>query len=376
MKQGGLPILKYFNCQEMKKILYAIFLLLSANVYAQVGMTVQLPPAGVVMKAQLWNAVLVSAHPNPVNVRIALRITDVATGQPLLTGLSRIISLPRGGKQLKSSDVMPVTYEYFSPAVDRNANGMLPAGNYLACYTLVVEEKGMQQPGEDCIRFTITPVSPPMLSSPANGELLDSKQPMFIWIPPAPISQFNDLNYELRLTEVRDGQSPEEAVQQNIPVYKAPRLRNSFLNYPSSGIALDTARNYAWTVTANNGNQYAAQTEVWTFRIKSLRDTLVMKGAYVQLKRENDPSMIAVQDILQFSYNNMANDAKLTYNIIAPAQQNKEVQTGGLELKPGENLLRVSPGKGLKVNERYHLQVVNSRNERWVLNFIYTGKKD
>ena len=361
----------------MRKYLWFILLLLSFRVTAQVSMTVQLPPAGVIMKAQLWNIVLVSASTRPVDVRIAIRVSDAQTNQPLFTGITRSISLKKGAKQLQLADVMPVQYEYLSATTDRSVNGLLSAGNFLACYTLIVEsggDKGGDQPGEDCIPFTIEPLSPPLLNSPADQSVLDTKLPQFTWLPPAPLNMFSDLNYEMILTEVHTGQSAQESVQQNIPVYRAPYLKNIFVNYPSGGLALDTGRNYAWTVIAKNGPQFAAQTEIWTFRIKGVSvNERAYEEAYVQLKRELDGAATTSTGTLQFAYNNEAGDAAVKYEIVALDEGNKVVQNGELTLKPGANLLQLKLGRNLNAKQHYLFRLLNKRQERWQIKFIHTS---
>ena len=358
----------------MKRTLWLICTLLSLRVGAQVSMTVQLPPAGVMLKAQLWNIVLVSASGRQERVKITLRLLDAQTRQPILTGITRTIILSKGAKQLQLADVMPVQYEYMSAAVDPAANGLLPAGAYIACYSLIVEgDKIGNQPGEDCVPFAIEPVSPPLLNTPANQSILDAKLPQFTWLPPAPVSLFNDLNYEMILVELHTGQSPQEAIQQNIPVYRAPRLRNIFASYPSGAAALDTTKQYAWTVIARNGALFAAQTEVWTFRIKAVNAaTHANNSAYIQLKKELDGAMISCSE-LQCGYNNMTSDTTASYEIIALDHGNKAVYTDIIAIKRGENHNDIPlKRKGMDDGKSYLFRLKNSRNELWQLKFIYT----
>jgi hypothetical protein len=338
-------------------------------------MTVQLPPVGVLQKAQLWNIVLVSAADLPKHVRITLRLMDAQTNQPVLTGITREITLSKGAKQLQVGDVMPVQYEYLSSTVDRSVNGMLSAGNYRACYSMyVLEDKTGNQPGEDCIPFAIEPVSPPLLNTPANQSILESRLPQFTWLPPAPLNLFNDLNYDMTMVEVRPGQSPAEAIQQNIPVYRAPRLRNMFVNYPAGAVALDTARQYAWTVVAKNGQMFAAQTEIWTFRIKGVRNHLHEgSSAYVQLRKELDGAVINCSS-LHYAYNNETSDSTVKYELIALEDDNRVAGTGTVGIKRGDNRLEMPLHKirSLKTGKSYLFRLRNSRNEYWQMKFIYT----
>ncbi|NML38398.1 hypothetical protein HHL17_14415 [Chitinophaga sp. G-6-1-13] len=363
----------------MKRSLFLLLALgLSLRVAAQVSMTIQLPPAGVMLKAQLWNIVLVSASNASVNMRITMRLTDPQTNQPLLTGITRNILLNKGARQLQLQDFMPVQYEYLSPAIDRSANGFLPSGNYMACYSMIVEgDKSGNQPGEDCIPFTIEPVSPPLLNTPANKSELETILPQFTWIPPAPLNLFSDLNYDLTLTEVYPGQSPEEAIQQNIAVYRAPALRNIFANYPSGGVQLDTGRQYAWSVTARNGRLFAAQTEVWTFRIKSLaKPGNTPAGAYVQLKRELDGAVVKAGRMLSVSYTNETADSTLHYEIIPLEAGQRAAAEGTLKAERGHNRFEVPlERKGLSNGRLYLFRLLNSRGEYWQLKFIY-NKED
>ncbi|QEH43317.1 hypothetical protein [Chitinophaga sp. XS-30] len=349
--------------------------MLSFRAGAQVSMTALVPPAGVIQKAQLWNILLVSAGDGPVKVRVALRLMDAKTNEPILTGITRVILLQKGAKQLQADDVMPVQYEYLSPAVDRSVNGLLFAGNYLACYTVVIDDdKTGAGQREDCIPFTIEPVSPPLLNQPAQGSVLESRLPQFTWLPPAPLNLFNDLNYELTVTEVRKNQSPEEAVQQNIPVFRATRLKEMFINYPSSAVALDTGKLYAWSVSARNGSLFAAQTEVWTFRVQSPSKLVKPQGsAYVQLRKELDGTVIHGHR-LQLGYTNETGDSSVRYEVVALEEQNRVVQDGVLHLKRGSNLLDVAleRKKGLSAGKSYLFRLKNSRLEYWQIKFIYT----
>lgn len=340
-------------------------------------MTPQVPPAGVILKAQLWNILLVSASSSSLNVRISLRLLDTRSSQPLLTGITRNIVLTKGARQLQLQDVMPVQYEYLSATIDRSANGFLPPGNYLACYTLLAEgDKGLQQ-REDCIPFTIEPVSPPLLNQPAHQTELDTKLPQFSWIPPAPVSQFNDLNYEMRLAEVHAGQSAEEAIQQNIPLFRINRQKEMYLNYPISATALDTGKQYAWMVIAKNGEQFAAQTEVWTFRLKQIKNVLRSNNdVYVQLRKEQDGRVVYASQTLQAAYVNETADSTIKYEMIALEDRNRILHTGSLVIRRGNNYLDVPLGRrGFQDGKSYLFRLRNSRNEYWQLKFIYTREK-
>jgi hypothetical protein len=361
---------------KMKRsLLTGLILMFGLRMVAQVNMTAQVPPEGVLQKAQLWNILLVSVSNNPVNVKIILRLSDLHTGQPLLTGISNTITLNKGARQLQAGNVSPVQYEYSSDAIDRSANGLLSAGNYQAFYSLLVEG-GIKAAveAEDCIPFTVSPVAPPQLNTPADHSIVETYNPQFTWLPPTPVTIFNNLNYELLLTEVRPGQSAGDAIQQNLPVYRVNYTKSLFVNYPASAIALDTAKLYAWTIMAKNGSVFAAQTDVWTFRIKNnLEKDDEAENTYVLLKKELDGSVAAISNNIRCVYTNMVNDSTVTYELLGLEAGNSVLNTGIVKLQPGENMLE------LELKKKYHLQdgksylfrLKNSRNEYWQVKFIY-----
>jgi hypothetical protein len=67
-------------------------------------------------------------------------------------------------------------------------------------------------------------------------------------------------------------------------------------NYPASNKTLDTGKVYAWRVIAKNGETFAAQSEVWTFRItqEAHKALTPANGLYLDLKNSGAYTGIAV----------------------------------------------------------------------------------
>lgn len=351
-------------------------LALGGPVAAQVNITAQVPPEGVLMKAQLWNVALISVAEAPVSVTVMMRLIDSKTSQPVLTGVTRNIALTKGTRQLKAADVSPIQYEYLTAVGDRTPNGLLPAGTYQACYSVFVQNShNGDLISEDCVPFSVSPVGPPLLNTPADQSILETYNPQFSWLPPSPVSIFGDLNYELLLTEVRPGQSAVEAVQQNLPVYHLPSTKNLFANYPSSTMSLDTGKLYAWTVIAKNGNAFAAQTDVWTFKLKSdIVKQEKQENTYIQLKKDLDGSVAAITGTVHFNYTNAVNDSEVFYDLMALESGNKILTSGQLKVIPGDNMISLDIKRkwDLQSGKSYLLRVKNSRNEYFQVKFIYS----
>jgi hypothetical protein len=345
---------------------------------AQVSMTLQVPPTGVLVKNQLWNMLLVNSGNRSVLLRVSLVLLDEKTNQPVLTASTIPFLLSKGAKQFQAKDLSPIQYAYNGPATnaDRDPNGLLPAGSYQACYTVLNIEKGTAPLAENCIQLNVDPLSPPLLNTPADEGSLYTAYPQFTWLPPTPPGLFSDLSYDLILVEVLAGQGKADAIQQNIPVYSAGFIKNLYMNYPSSYRALDTARLYAWRIVALNNGRPTAMSDIWTFRVTvpPLSGRKREDGSYLFLKRGLDASVASVSGSLKMVYNNEAADTVVKYTITSLSDPgNVVVQQGTLALRGGNNLLSLTLDKAAAYNKGgiYLFKLINGRKESWSVKFNY-----
>jgi hypothetical protein len=250
----------------MKKKFISLWLLsLPVLLNAQVTINVVQPPAGMISKDQLWNLVLTNNANAVSEVTILMNLKDAVTGQSVLSAGTRSVLLNKGVKMLAIQDIQPVQYTYGA----RNlAGNFLPLGSYIACYTVNRPgHEGMEAMATECVRINITPLSPPLLITPANKAVLQTPAPQLTWTPPTPINMFDDLTYNVSVAEVMEGQSPSEAIVYNTPLFTSAYLKVPYENYSSAYSKLQPGKTYAWQVTAKNGDNYAAATEVWTFSL-------------------------------------------------------------------------------------------------------------
>ncbi len=267
----------------MKRILLFILACLPVCVKAQLTLSVQLPPGGLIQKDQLWNLVAMNNGSSGIDVVLLLSLQDVSTGQTVLTGSTRSVNLPRGVRNIRVQDLQPVQYTYSAGFSNEN---YIPLGSYTACYTISRVLAESQEPvATECVRINIVPLSPPLLNTPANNAIVPTPYPQFSWIPPAPTNMFSDLSYDLSVVEILEGQSPAEAIISNSPVYSRSFLNVSHENYATSYSPLEKNKTYAWQVTAKNGMNYASTTDVWTFKLgaDSAKTTLADKN-FIEVK--------------------------------------------------------------------------------------------
>jgi len=357
-----------------KTVLLLSLVLLSAAVRAQINLTLQVPPFGVLMKSQLWNMTLINTGSVAVPVQLSMTVVDEKTNQPVLTASVPTIILNHGARQIQARDLNPIVYTYESATVtDRNPNGLLPIGEFRVCYT-VSRGADAGAPIEACIELAVDPLSPPLLNTPADEAQIYTASPQFTWLPPTPANMFGDLSYDLVLVEVLPGQAKADAVEQNVPVYSGGLIRNPFLNYATSYTALDTGRLYAWRVVAMNSGQPAAMSDIWTFRVVNapLPTLHTTNDPFLSLKRGLDPSVAAGTTNMRFNYDNAPADTAVHYSISSLSDRgNPVVQQGELSLRRGQNLLQITLSKtaGYDRKKTYLFQLINGRNESWTIKF-------
>ncbi|MEQ1552689.1 MAG: hypothetical protein ABL929_00855 [Ferruginibacter sp.] len=363
----------------MLKKLFAIALFAFPIIgHAQVTLNAQLPQAGFVQKEQLWNLILVNNNADVLDVSIQMNLQDAITGQVVLTATTGNLLLSKGVKMIKSGDIQPITYNYTASDLSKN---YLPMGAYVACYQIINNTSRKETPlAEECIRINIDPLSPPMLNSPSDKSEIESPYPQFTWMPPTPFDMFSSLSYELLVTEVLQGQTPIEAIQYNTAIYSKGNINQAYESYASSFYKLDTGKLYAWQVIAKNGMNYAAKTEVWTFKVAqpSWVKQLIEQTPFIKMKRDNPEKGIAPNGILKLSYNNETTDTTITIHLIDLSAAKKQDLKLEIKVSGGENLIQKDVQKILhtKADKIYEAYIINSRNEKWRMLFEVHEYKD
>ncbi|MBK7883779.1 MAG: hypothetical protein IPJ81_08255 [Chitinophagaceae bacterium] len=256
--------------------------------------------------------------------------------------------------------------------MDNSLQGLLPAGNYTVCYAL--RNTGIKETNlaEECIQFDTEPLTPPFLILPADSSILENAPAQFSWIPPTPNGMFAKLRYEILITAINDGQSPGEALQENIPFFSDGNLYTNLLNYPSSATTFNKDKWYAWQVVARDDKNYAGKSEVWVFKINNSPETkIIAQMPFVKMKKNNPEKGIAPNGVLKVSYINETADNAAIIKIIDMANSLKASPQFSITLKPGENLIEYNLKKIMQLQEGkvYEAQLINARQEKWIMQF-------
>jgi hypothetical protein len=366
----------------MKKLLLLILSCQTGmGAFCQVLINLQLPESGLTVKSQLWDMALVNTFTQGHNVQLQLLMTDVAGNHEILAASSKVFYLPKGVRQIKASDIVPLTYTVADPTagIDNNPNGFLPTGAYRFCYRVInLDAEVPVQVGQECKDGEIEPLVPPMLISPADSEKLEMSRPVFTWAPPMPGSLFGHLFYDWELVEVQGPQTGPEAIQQNIPVLYRSNIQGTSFPYPLSAPALDSTKIYAWRVVAKNNDAPVATSEVWNF---SLRRTPANVGkpngaGFAKLSLDNNDAFIIAHGQLSYAYLNEKNvhSADIAvYDITGGAHKPVILDVDTCALRFGNNLNRLDlrTTTGMTDKHFYLFELTDVDNRKWYLKFQY-----
>jgi len=326
----------------------------------QVTVSVQLPPAGMIQKDQLWNLVLVNNGNETLEISVSLNLQDAVTGQTVLSAGSRSFALGKGVKMLSSLDVQPVQYNYLAAEFTSN---YIPLGSYIACYRILKNMGEVAKPiADECVRVNISPLSPPLLNTPPDKSVVSTAYPQFSWLPPSPAEMFSNLNYDIAVTEVLQGQSPAEAIVNNAPAYTNGNIKNPFENYPSSFSSLQAGKLYAWQVTARNGLNYSAQTEVWTFTLgpADSANTTTASTAYISLNDDGSGGVNFINDKNLFiKYYSFFKEHETSVKILSP--NGKPMQEIKQKIIYGDNFLLFRLNRSIGEGKVYTLEITDPR---------------
>jgi len=273
----------------MKKFLTVSVLLTAAiTATAQVSLQPVVPAVGMIQKTQLWNVLIANSSSEPYNCRLELVLKDRSSNLEVFTATTSVFALGAGAKQFNINSLGPVQYNYLSPGFDAKQTGLLPVGNYTACYSLTGTGEKAISLADECIQFDIEPLSPPMLISPADSSLLETAPAQFSWIPPAPDGMFSRLNYEIIITPVNEGQTATEAIQENVPFYSQGNLTANFLSYAAAYQAFEKDKWYAWQVVARDDRNYAGKKDAWVFKMNADGTKVIGEGKHVYDGHDQD----------------------------------------------------------------------------------------
>jgi|GEM_PF-4519908 len=153
--------------------------------------------------------------------------------------------------------------------------GRLPEGQYTVCVDVFGPSGTLLT--RACTSFSIHYPDPPYLVAPPHREILLTPFPTFQWTP-VQVPPNTPVTYHVRIVEVLQGQTLEQAIASNY-VHFEQRLTGTSFVYPLQALPFEKGKTYAWQVQALDASDQPAasndgKSQIWSFTAGTLQGTL------------------------------------------------------------------------------------------------------
>ncbi|WP_316815869.1 DUF928 domain-containing protein [Pedobacter nyackensis] len=222
-------------------------------------------------------------------------------------------------------------------------NGYLPQGNYEYNYSVVsaisvVEEVIIEQIFEQ----EVLPPAPLDLIEPYNEDKICEKRPLLTWQPSMPT--ILGTMYELLMVEIKDRQSPVEALNYNLPIVKQKGIMTPMLLYPPSSKDLVEGKQYAWQVTAYKDQTVINRSEVWSFKLDCKEEEAPVEddNGYRDIEDLFKGNFYIAHGVVKFAVVNSYDEQPLKYTITCVTDPQQKIRRlPKVKLKRGKNKINL-----------------------------------
>lgn len=358
----------------MKKIIFLfIVLIASLSTKAQISViNIQLLPYNVTPEALLLASI--NNAGNVQQVQIISKLYNF-NNELLMTVKSSSFNLKQGLNSSFEGDRKVISTEYSSSdqsSYIRTTHG-LPSGTFKICVRVVFFQTA-EIADEFCDEIESNFNQFLYLVYPADKDIIETATPVLTWTHSEP---FNVLAqgeyYRIVVTEMKEKQSPEEALVVNTPFMVKNYLTTHALQYPIEAKVLSLGNHYAWQVQKLSNGIITNKTEAWEF---SLSGPASNSKNYIGLRKVLDASFYKIEDnVLRFkfieeyteNFSCVIFDAK---GKAIPTKSKKEVgKTGQVYQQFGYNQFEINLNE-YDINSGFHiLEVKTAKNELFLLKF-------
>jgi hypothetical protein len=261
-------------------VIFAFFMFSPIFTFAQVNVRIHKPPPNQLKTENLWWVDLTNAGSGrPVDkvptYDVYLYGEISRENELIFRGSTNDFKLPPGTKRVLPNEIKSLRDTWYKEEYEKYLvrTGGVPAGNYNVCVS-VKDSKTNRELGRQCIKITVMLANAPRLISPKGDLKVKVKRPIFTWTRPTPVPASMKISYKVKIVEVYEGQTKEEAIRSNIPVYEGV-IKNISFQYPVKARTLDINKTYAWQVQAidETGIPFGEQqgmSEIWQFNPKDI----------------------------------------------------------------------------------------------------------
>ncbi|HWY99101.1 MAG TPA: hypothetical protein VNY36_08455, partial [Bacteroidia bacterium] len=214
----------------------------------------------------LCQAVLMNPSTN-VQVILQAQLLDAAN-EPLVTVKTNTFMLHNGLNAAANMNFSIASVEYGTTGVVQyiRNSGILPTGKYSYCIKVIIAGGNAEEGDNYCQELESDVNSYLYLVSPEDKDTISTPNPVLVWNHSDP---FNTLTpgeyYRMIVVPVNEGQTAEEAVTVNTPIYLKNSLQENQVQYPADAPVLEPGKQYGWQVQLISNDVITNKTEAWEF---------------------------------------------------------------------------------------------------------------
>lgn len=314
---------------------------------------------------------------NPTNATALARLVitvSAKNGGQVLKIVANDINIVPGLNTLGPATSAKAYLQFSQTEIGRitKQSNSFPEADYAYCFMLA-DTKTSTVYGEECFDYHLEPFNPLSLIEPYNTQEMCEKKPAFVWQPIFP--SIGGLLYQVTLTEVKEKQTPTEALYYNVPIINLRNLSNSFLPYPSIARNLDSSKKYVWQVTAYRGDMVLSRSEIWTFKIACPNEIITYPNdGYRSIEDLVMGNFYVANERVLFSIDNHYTEQKLDYSIICLTDPEIRIKKlPPVKLSRGRNniLIPLENKRIFKEGYSYIMKVKLPNGTEKTLRFIY-----
>lgn len=205
------------------------------------------------------------------------------SGEPVLSFKTEPFRMPSGGRTAMASEFRMQVFSYGTGPMGRAAQRFqrLPGGEYRYCIRL--HSSLAESHDEYCDEISVEELLILDLVQPWDGDTIDETRPALTWMMTGSGPTLDMADIRMVLVPMQTGQSPEQALAAERPLFMVPHVKQRTLPYPSGVTDLERGRCYSWQVERLDGSRVVDRSEPWGFCI--LEHVEPVQNKYVRIDR-------------------------------------------------------------------------------------------
>lgn len=198
------------------------------------------------------------------NATISVRVEESDRGVVYQATTARI-TIPAGSNTIQLTTLGPILDRRVDSRLNSTlqATGRFPDGAYVVCAE-VTDDDGISR-GVGCTNVNVVSAQPPILLGPYDGTDVTEDIVVWSWFMQTNVSDGQGIVCELRVVEIMQGQSPEEAFRSNPPVIQRKGLITPTWQTNFGTRTLLPGKRYGWRIIATVDDRVVSESELWQF---------------------------------------------------------------------------------------------------------------